>query len=430
MKRTFSFLFFVPLAISLSAQWSASYHPNNFEPMYAIESHDGALFASSNTEGFIRSTNDGASWAPVGQTGFTTSFIGTRVSHIRSVGDDLLVVTFNPTYASSMVYRSADGGNTFVPDTAGLPKVSGNNECVNIDRIEQHNGWVVVDVANIGNWWLVPGNSAWQKNNDTVTQWSENFAFHNGMAYTWGTSKMYAASDPLGAWSQVASNGVPPWFTAHTLKCDASNGRLFVVGQSTTTQEYALLFSDDAGVNWSDIPLEPIQGTNWLGGMQTITALYAQNGLLEVALQNEAGTSLPNVFVSTDAATFTTDNNGLLADAGQLQHGTDFVAHAGKLFMVMSSPGIWMKDLATGLSVILPQGSSLMVHPSPAAYQVHVHADSPVVAVKAWDAAGRRFEVPVIGNGTIGVESLSRGVWQIEVRFADGSWGRGRFVRE
>ena len=102
----------------LHAQRSATYHPNSFEPIYAIGRPGGLLFVSSNTEG-----------------------IGTRVTHIRIVGDDLLIVTFNPSFASRMLYRSADGGNTFAPDTVELPKVSGNNECVNIDRIEQRNGW-------------------------------------------------------------------------------------------------------------------------------------------------------------------------------------------------------------------------------------------------------------------------------------------------
>lgn len=430
MKRRLSLLVTTALTAGLHAQWSPSYHPNNTEPMYAIESHGGDLFASSNMEGFIRSTDDGMSWASVGQTGFTTSFIGTRVSHIRSVGDDLLVVTFNPSFASSMIYRSTDGGNTFTPDTVGLPKVSGNNECVNIDRIEQHNGWVVVDVANLGNWWLVPGSGAWQKNNDPGTTWSENFTFHNGTAYTWGTSNLYTATDPLGAWTQVASNGVPPWFTAQMLTCDASSGRLFVVGQSATTQEYALLHSDNAGVDWSDIALEPIQGNNWLGSPQTITALYASNGLLEIAMQNEAGTSPPNVFASTNASTFTADHEGLLTDAGQFQHGIGFVAHASKLFMAMSAPGIWMKDLATGVPDVVAGATDLIAYPSPALDRVRVLHDSRVVAARAWDASGRMVEVPVAIDGTLDLSTFSPGVWQMELHFVDGTDGHTRVMKD
>ncbi|HMQ77423.1 MAG TPA: hypothetical protein PKE21_14990 [Flavobacteriales bacterium] len=333
-----------------SAQWNDSYSVASAEPIYAVEVHDGQVFGSANMDGFVRSTDNGLSWSPAGQSGFTTSFIGTRVSHIRSAGDDLLVVTFNPSYASSMVYRSSDGGITFVPDTAGLPKVAGNNECVNIDRIEHHDGLVVVDVANLGNWWKAPGASTWVQNQDAATLYAENFAFHAATAYTWAGYHLHSSTDMGATWTAAADAGVPAWFTESWLQADPVTGRLYVVGTSITTQEYRLLYSDNGGASWDSIPLAPIRGSNWLGTGQTITAIHAYDGRLSVALQNEAGTSAPNVWLTTDMATFQSDHAGLPIDAGQLQHGIGFARGGGRLFLALSSGGIWMKDAGTGFT--------------------------------------------------------------------------------
>lgn len=114
MKIISTFLISLLFVIQTQAQWEATgISTNTIEGIYDVSTHNGELFASANTAGFIKSTDNGSTWNAAGQTGFTTNVNSRRITHIRSTGTTLYAVTFYANNASSMIYKSVDNGQTF-----------------------------------------------------------------------------------------------------------------------------------------------------------------------------------------------------------------------------------------------------------------------------------------------------------------------------
>src|SRR5690606_17060750 len=162
MKTISTIIFALFAILHTQAQWEPTGISTNLnEGIYDVTSHNGTLFASVNANGFIKSTDDGTSWQQVGQTGFVTNPTSRRVTHIRSTDNELYAVTFFANSASSMIYKSSDNGQTFVPDITGMP--ANGSEIVDIDYFYSHNNYLVA-VVNSGNYIKSTSATTWQKN--------------------------------------------------------------------------------------------------------------------------------------------------------------------------------------------------------------------------------------------------------------------------
>ncbi|MEZ4837551.1 T9SS type A sorting domain-containing protein [Flavobacterium sp.] len=342
-------LFIVAFCCSTSySQWQSTNTPGgNFDAVYAMEFHGNRLYASKGTPGFIKSDNGGSTWENVGQTEFTTSSIGKYVSHIKSAEDILYVALFNPTYSSSMLYKSTDNGQTFVTDTIALPKTS-NNEIVNIDRIYYHNNRIILDVANLGNWSKNVADSEWVRNNNTNTEYADLFGFINGKQFSWGNYHLYKSEDDGETWSQCPDAGVSSFFTTTLLYVDETINRIYVTGRSVTTQQYKMLYSDDEGNTWSELVIAPFLANNWLNMPQTVQAMFAQGDYIQLALENNNTNSEPDILISTNGGeTFTPDIVGL----DVVQFGTvtarNFIPKDDNLFMCLNFRQIYKKQYSS-----------------------------------------------------------------------------------
>lgn len=386
MIRTAAFGLFLAALTFLpyngNAQWEATNATSSgFDGIGDVESHAGILFSYANTPGFIQSTDNGDSWAPVGQSGFVTNPISVGVTHILSAGSALYAVTFNANYASSMVYVSTDNGATFTPDTAGLPKGPANGECVNVDRIYYHDGHLVADVANLGNYHKPVGSGTWARNNTPQVEWAELFGFYGGRYFTHAEYRNYISTDHGATWTQTADAGLPSWFTATLLAVNPINNRIYLAGRNIVSQDYSFLYSDDEGASWDSIAIHAYLGNNWLGGMQTIVSLFSSGDFMEITLDNDANNSHPDVLASSNGGlSFVVDTAGLPANS-ILGFGKSFAEHNGYLFMGLNATDVYRKTLEP---VGLVEVESLLwnVYPNPASRQIAITG----IPAKSWVA--------------------------------------------
>lgn len=354
MKTNLLFTILLSFVFTNSAfpQWeSLGLSTSQFENIWDIESHNGILFASDNTDGFQKSTDNGDTWTAVNQTGFTTNPISIRAEIIKSAGSNLYVVTFNANYASSMVYKSTDDGQTFTPDTVGLPKVNtGNNECVNIDRFYYNNGYLIADVANLGNWIKGPSGN-WVKTTSALAEYAELFGFYGSNTFAWGNYQLVVSADNGQSWTAATNADLPSFFTANLLVVNETSGRIYAAGTDVVNQDYRLLYSDDNGASWDSLAIHQYLGTNWLSGLQTIQRMYANGSMIEIALDNNMNFSSPDVLSSADGGvTFAPDITGLPTDAGQTVTARKFTTHNNYLFMALNYRDGYKKQLTVSVA--------------------------------------------------------------------------------
>jgi|GEM_PF-4252490 len=291
LPRSFALLFTVFMTARATwAQWEATDVTSTATDLITdVAAHQGRLFSFASTPGLMVSSDNGNTWTPVNQNGFTTNPISVRITHLVSAGTSLYAVTFNAIYSSSMVYVSTDDGANFVPDTAGIPKsFTGNNECINIDRLYYNNGHLVADVANLGNWHKPVSGSTWTRNDHAETQWGELFAFHEARYYTHADYRTWYSDDNGLSWNLCGDSGLPTWFTASILEADPLTGRLYTAGKDIVSSTYSFLISDNQGDTWVALDFAPYLANNWLGLPQTIQTLFVYGSYVEIALDNDA----------------------------------------------------------------------------------------------------------------------------------------------
>lgn len=400
MKAIYLFLLATFFAHSILAQWeSCNISTSQYNGIWDIESHNGMLFASSNDDGLVVSSDNGQSWNLLNQSGFTTNPISLRVSHLMSAGTKLYAVTFNANYASSMVYVSTDNGQTFVSDTVGIPKsTTGNTECVNIDRIWYHNNRLVIDVANLGNWHKSTSSVNWIKNTDPITEYCELFAFHNGNFFTHRQHRTYKSTDNGQSWTQQADADLPTLLVGSMLESNPSTGRLYMAGKDFATQIYQLFYSDDEGNSWDTLGLNAYITNNWLGGKQTIQSFIANGDNIEFSLDNttNGGGTHPSVFYSSNGGnSFAIDTAGLPANI-PLSLGRTFVEHNGKLFMALSTKDAFKKDWSATSSLSESHTNDWNIYPNPFNSELSISGTNLSSTLEIRDKAGRLVKTTIL----------------------------------
>ncbi|MFM1931035.1 MAG: hypothetical protein RL226_338 [Bacteroidota bacterium] len=359
------------------SQWEATEAvQNNFDAIACIEEHNGQLFAATTNSGLLVLNTSTDTWEVVNFTGFTVSPIGTHITHLLDAGSALLAVTFNPIYASSMIYKSTDGGQSFIADGDGLP-ASSNNESVNIDHIYFYEGHLIVDVANLGFWHKPLNATTWEQNTHPSTLYSEEFCFRNARAFAWSEYHLFYTDDFGVNWSQCGDVGLPQWFVASMLFYDPISDRIYAAGTTVTPYEYYLLYTEDEGATWNTLSIQSVLSTNWLGADQTITSFFANGNEIWFSLDSPSQYAVADVFYSNDGGdTFVEDQEGLTADA-IFSHAVDFATYSNHLYMALNAQDIFRRELDTGIEDNRSD-LNVQVYPIPSTGPVVVSSNHPV----------------------------------------------------
>lgn len=382
------------VGLSTQAQWQpVGVSTNTKETIYDIQFYKNTIYASTNTDGFVKSTNNGDTWQSVGQTAFTTNPTNRYVSHIRSAGDNLYVATFYANHASSVIYKSTDNGQTFVADTIGLPRVAAANEIQDVQYLYHHNGYMIADIANTGNYWKHSSDTSWKKNNDANTKFSELFAFHGDTFYAWGNQHLQLSEDNGKTWTKATDTNIPILFNANNLVIDSDSGRIYVTGKSFIKTNHRLFYSDDKGENWTEIDVSSYLGNNWIGVPQQIRKIFVKGSYIQLALDNNANPSTPDILVSTDAgASFTSDNSGLPTNAHGTTTAVNFMLYNNTLYMALNYVDVYKKPFPT-LHVDIVEGLHLVsIYPNPSKDSFYLKTSLNIKKIEIYNIEGRLIQ--------------------------------------
>ncbi|MCM3876453.1 MAG: glycoside hydrolase [Thermoanaerobaculia bacterium] len=246
-----------------------------------------ALFAGTNA-GVFRSTDNGATWAPFNQ-GVATA----TVTRVLVTPERVYAGTF---YNANSVYRSSEDGLTFSP---------GNSALVNqATRALAAVGDNVVASGETGIFRSTDGGATWVKGVAGLPAGTYFFGMITlganmlgGSVYLNATSPggVYRSTDSGATWTRT-SQGLPVNINVTTF---ASSGGL-VVAQVTTSSARAIYRSTDGGLTWS-------KGAEFAQGSPV--ALSFSGATLYAGL---TGTASEHLYKSTDGGlTFTPSGSGL-----------------------------------------------------------------------------------------------------------------------
>lgn len=417
MKTKLLFYSIAIITFNTQAQWQPTgISTDPIETIYDVQSHDNVLYASSNTDGFIKSSDNGNSWQSVGQTEFSTNPTNRYVSHIRTAGNDLYVATFYANFASSVIYKSSDNGQTFVADTLGLPRITAANEIQDVQYLYHHNGYMIADIANTGNYWKHNSDTSWQRNNDANTQFSEFFAFSGNKFYAWANYHLHVSQDNGQSWVQATDTNIPILFLANNLVTDADTGRIYMAGKSIIETNYRLFYSDNDGGSWTEIDMSSYIGNNWIGVPQQIRKLFVKGSYIQVALDNDTNPSAPDILVSTNSGeSFLSDVSGLPTNTSGTTTAINFIEHNNNLFMALNYVDIYKKPFSTLNLNDIENITDIVVYPNPSNGIFNLRSTMPIVQVNIYDIRGRLIQSIKNNHALESIKIENSGVYFIEI---------------
>ena len=388
LKLLFTYLFFT-LSVFTYAQWErTNVSTFNAETVYGITEHNGELYGAINSKGLIKWNTTTEAWDSVGVTGFTFNDNSVHIELIKSSGNALYAFVAYQTCASTMVFKSEDNGQNFVADTTGLPVYACNNQPGTIHDVFVLDGRLIA-IMNTGNYSKMPGDAAWVKNMDGLTEFSEKWGSYNGSWYAWGGYKLNKSSDQGQNWTQPTNTNVPNMFLAKVLNVNPETGRVYVSGSSLTTGQYKMLYSDDEGTSWDSIPIHQALGNSWLGQPQTVLGMISKGDFMELMLVNNANSSHPDVITSADGGqTFQIDTVGLQASAFGTVAVRTMLFYNDVLFMAPNYFDVYRKGGVAKIASSEPV--QVKIYPNPVNDVLTIQSNEKLTLVTIIDLQGKQ----------------------------------------
>jgi hypothetical protein len=325
---------------------------SNAFPITDMHTHDGNLFATVN-QVFLgtleMSDDDGQTWT----TQAITNVAGFP-QFMSSVGNRLYMSSNNTFHG--ILYYSEDNGATFTEDINGLPAGIGGGTGV-ITSVQILGNILVVGLGS-GGYYAKPTSNLAEPfvQFDTPTSLNagtDRLAYHNGILYTYdnaGAKLLYVSTDFGTTWSVPDMTNLPTDLQSDILEINPTNGRIYLSGESSfsgnVAANYGLYYSDDGGVNWTQMDLSMVAATNYLGDFHKVTALYVNNNLFFAAFDNDAMDTEPDVISSTNfpIVSPSIDNTGLVVDPSGTVHGRKFQIHNQKIVLSLNLVDVYIKD--------------------------------------------------------------------------------------
>lgn len=389
LKLLSTFFFCCSLVLVANAQWVRTHVSTfNAESVYGITAHNGALYGAINSKGLIKWNPSTSAWDSLSATGLTFNGNSIHIGMVKSSGNALYAFVNHQLCASTMVFKSIDNGQSFVPDTAGLPTFSCDNRPLSIYDAFVLDGRVIV-IMNTGNYSKMPGDAAWVKNAQSATVFSENWASYNGSWYAWGGSKLQKSVDQGQTWTQPTNTNLPSSFDANLLHVNTETGRIYIAGSRITTGLYKMLYSDDEGATWDSIPIHQALGSNWIGQRQAVLGMFSKGDFMELMLTNNANNSHPDLIVSTDGGqTFQIDTVGLQANAFGTVTVRAMVFFNNELFMAPNYFDVYRKG-GIASTVAAKAMAQVKVYPNPVEDVLNITSSERLKAIRIVDLQGR-----------------------------------------
>lgn len=421
MKKFNLAIFAIFLAIGLNAQWTrtnVSVNSNvNIEDMCV---HNDNLYAALFDSGLVKLNTTTQQWETV-QNSLPPSNNFAHITHLASSGNSLYAYVNNQICASTTIYKSTDNGVTFVTDSVGHPLYgSFPAQCqgypFDVANVFVLNG-KLINVINGGFYSKYPNDAAWVKTTDPKVTFGEQFGEYNNTWYVWADNyKLHTSIDNGQTWTTPTNSGLPSLFYAKVMNVNPTSGRIYIAGNSLSTNEYKLLYSDNEGLSWDSLAINQYLGLDWIGQKQKLHGMISKGNDITAMLVNDANNSHPNVIKSTDGGqTFSVDTVGLQPNA----FGTVLISRMlyfnGDLYLAPNYFDIYKQDAgSTGINEIYEL--DIQVYPNPAHSFLQVNGIINDHAYVIYDISGREMKNGIISNAqNIDLQGMPTGMYFLSI---------------
>ena len=177
-------------------------------------------------------------------------------------------------------------------------------------------------------------------------------------------------------------------FYVKVMNVNPSSGRIYIAGNSLSTNAYKLLYSDNEGLSWDSLPINQYLGLDWIGQKQKLHGMISNGNNITAMLVNDANNSHPNVIKSTDGGqTFSVDTIGLQPNA----FGTVLISRMlyfnGYLYLAPNYFDIY-KQGTSSTSINEASKINVQVYPNPVTHTLHIKNDNPITSINVTNMIG------------------------------------------
>lgn len=226
------------------------------------------------------STDKGNTWSS-GTAIFDTLIDGyiPEIRAVKGIGNRLYtqIQLANSSYFN-LYYYSEDLGNSWVLDTAGLPKSWNPSYVDNFELSELSGGYMVAYSSLLGAYFKHSSSHLWVKQ-PTSSSWTGTY----NLDFTYVGNTWYALNNASGStgevlntstdfgqtWTTVSISGLPSGFTPFNLVSNHDD-KFFISGSISGSNANEIYFSDDAGVTWNSTNTASL-------GQYTYASVYARD---------------------------------------------------------------------------------------------------------------------------------------------------------
>lgn len=423
MKKISLFLLLGLFAFTTKAQWTRTHiSTTNNVNISDICEHNGSLYGVVFDNGLMKYNESNSTWEKINVT-FNPSDNPSFIQRLLSSGNYLYAYVNYQGCASTMIFRSTDGGSTFNADTAGHPVYVNHpyKQCkgapFNVANAFELNG-KLINVINGGFYSKYPEDQAWVKTTDPKVTFGEQFAEHNNTWYCWSDNyQLHSSKDSGNSWNTPTNTGLPSMFYAKVLQVNPSSGRIYIAGNSLSSGTYKLLYSDDEGGKWDSLPINQYLGKDWLGQGQVIFGLISKGDNITAMLENDASNSRIDVIKSTDGGqTFSIDTVGLTIDPFGTVSLRKFLYFKGQLWMAPNLTDVFTQgDKSTHVKSV--HAINLNVYPNPFRNTLKIQCDSRMESIEIHDVLGNMVLSiqPMYSTYTFSFSHLPSGIYFVTV---------------
>ena len=422
MKKFNLIIFSIFLTIGLNAQWArTNVSINNNVTIEDMCVHNNELYAAVFDSGLVKLNTTTQQWETV-QNSLPPSSNSAHITHLASSGNSLYAYVNNQTCASTTIYKSTDNGVTFVTDSAGHPLYgSFPAQCAgqpfDVANVFVLNG-KLINVINGGFYSKYPSDPAWVKTTDPNVTFGEQFSEYNNTWYVWSDNyKLHTSTDNGQTWTTPTNSGLPPMFYAKVMNVNPTSGRIYIAGNSLSTNAYKLLYSDNEGLSWDSLPINQYLGLDWIGQKQKLHGMISNGNNITAMLVNDANNSHPNVIKSTDGGqTFSVDTVGLQPNA----FGTVLISRMlyfnGDLYLAPNYFDIY-KQGTSSTSINEVSKINVQAYPNPVTHTVHIKNDNPITSISVTNMIGEILlsETPLYNTHSINFETFPSGIYFVTI---------------
>lgn len=429
MKRILLTIFIsITTLLAIGQGWQATNLTNvTYLAISELETHDNNLYSivfSGFTSTVYKLDAGNTSWTPL-----TLSGTMGVPAYLKSTGNKFYLGAIGTI--ESNLFVSTDGVNYTLADTMGLPQETGG--FARMYGLDYFNGRLMINLGSSGYWLKEDNQNSWYYiNTPTALNGGVDPVVHmNGKLFAFdnsGTIAFYVSDDYGSNWTTVTTD-LPTGFTANKFVANGT-GRLYVDGGWGSTN-YGLFYSENEGVNWTQIDISSFITTDYNGGMQTITAMYANDQLLYFSLENDQPSSAPNIVGTTSGIqNLAEDTVGLPTNAAGAVNALYFTEYQGKLAMSLNVIDAYLKGVGTGIAEETVE-LNIILYPNPATDELFINTkETNIESIDVINSLGQVVISQAIYNNRLDISSLNEGIYFIRFNSATEVLGTKRFVKQ